>query len=484
MVTTGRNDPCPCGSGRKYKHCCLATSELLDARWHAWRHAEGAVVPAVMAFAETQWGQVLFDEALETFFVGQAPPGGVEEGERWEQLFTPWFVFDFVPAARKRRRGDVGPAWLATTLALEFARQHGDRLSPVEARFLRAASDAPLSFMVVTAREPGRSIDLKDILGGDTHHVLERSASTPLEPGLIVIARVVADGDIAVMSGLGPYPLPPADHNRIIDFREQFLSRRGPLDRVRLKSLALEIVLVYRQFVEQLLNPAPPKLQNTDGDPIEPTTLEFELHCSVREAFDRLKGLSLMASDDDLLGDAEWADDGELSRAVFSWSKKGNKLHRDWDNTTLATITVSAGAVSVFVNSARRAKKIRGLIDKRLGHDALYLRQTIESVDAMLDPSRLRDADDAAPGLPSLESTPEGRAFLEDANRRHWETWLDDKVPALGNLTPRQAAKTPLGRERLEALLAEFAWRQDASPTNLIKVDVGWIRGQLGLAHS
>ena len=22
-MKTGRNDPCPCGSGRKYKHCCL-----------------------------------------------------------------------------------------------------------------------------------------------------------------------------------------------------------------------------------------------------------------------------------------------------------------------------------------------------------------------------------------------------------------------------------------------------------------------------
>jgi len=21
--TPGRNDPCPCGSGKKYKHCCL-----------------------------------------------------------------------------------------------------------------------------------------------------------------------------------------------------------------------------------------------------------------------------------------------------------------------------------------------------------------------------------------------------------------------------------------------------------------------------
>src|SRR3990167_7949654 len=23
MPRTGRNDPCPCGSGKKYKHCCL-----------------------------------------------------------------------------------------------------------------------------------------------------------------------------------------------------------------------------------------------------------------------------------------------------------------------------------------------------------------------------------------------------------------------------------------------------------------------------
>ncbi|WP_184133171.1 SEC-C metal-binding domain-containing protein, partial [Paraburkholderia atlantica] len=22
----GRNEPCPCGSGRKHKHCCMASS--------------------------------------------------------------------------------------------------------------------------------------------------------------------------------------------------------------------------------------------------------------------------------------------------------------------------------------------------------------------------------------------------------------------------------------------------------------------------
>jgi hypothetical protein len=34
----GRNDPCPCGSGKKYKRCCLATDEAA-AREHARQHA-------------------------------------------------------------------------------------------------------------------------------------------------------------------------------------------------------------------------------------------------------------------------------------------------------------------------------------------------------------------------------------------------------------------------------------------------------------
>ena len=89
--------------------------------------------------------------------------------------------------------------------------------------------------------------------------------------------------------------------------------------------------------MERLLNPAPPKLQNTDGDPLEPTTLEFELRCGVREALDRPKGPSRMTSDEGLLDDAEWADDGELTKAVIVWGKKGNKLHqggRRLDSTT------------------------------------------------------------------------------------------------------------------------------------------------------
>lgn len=57
MSTTsrpGRNDPCHCGSGRKYKKCCLAADEAADRQGlagsaqggpDAGRHAEGAATP-------------------------------------------------------------------------------------------------------------------------------------------------------------------------------------------------------------------------------------------------------------------------------------------------------------------------------------------------------------------------------------------------------------------------------------------------------
>jgi tetratricopeptide (TPR) repeat protein len=31
MVRPGRNDPCPCGSGKKYKKCCLARDQAAEA---------------------------------------------------------------------------------------------------------------------------------------------------------------------------------------------------------------------------------------------------------------------------------------------------------------------------------------------------------------------------------------------------------------------------------------------------------------------
>ncbi len=47
----GRNEPCPCGSGKKYKHCCLAKDEAQAREKRA--EAEQATAPAETAAAES-----------------------------------------------------------------------------------------------------------------------------------------------------------------------------------------------------------------------------------------------------------------------------------------------------------------------------------------------------------------------------------------------------------------------------------------------
>jgi len=53
MAKTGRNDPCPCGSGKKYKNCCLTKDEAAE------RERLAAAVADGLAFANLAGSVVL-----------------------------------------------------------------------------------------------------------------------------------------------------------------------------------------------------------------------------------------------------------------------------------------------------------------------------------------------------------------------------------------------------------------------------------------
>ncbi len=64
MAKTGRNDPCPCGSGRKYKVCCLKKDE--DAERERFKRAAAeAAAQAAEAAAKTRRQAEATLEALE-----------------------------------------------------------------------------------------------------------------------------------------------------------------------------------------------------------------------------------------------------------------------------------------------------------------------------------------------------------------------------------------------------------------------------------
>lgn len=69
MASTGRNDPCPCGSGRTFKHCCLRAREADDASRMRLRTTEGALIPLLFAYAESTFGDEFVSDTWDEFFL-------------------------------------------------------------------------------------------------------------------------------------------------------------------------------------------------------------------------------------------------------------------------------------------------------------------------------------------------------------------------------------------------------------------------------
>ena len=346
--------------------------------------------------------------------------------------------------------------------------------------FIEQACESPASFFVVESVVPGRSLDIKDVLTGRRFHVLEQSASRGLTVGDLTFTRVVTAAGGSILIGACPWIIPASWHLSIIDLRER-IRRKGLLTREQLLDYDLEIREAYRDIVDALLNPRPPVMQNTDGDPLELTTLRYELEIPPAAAVERLTPLAT------LRGEAHISDDvydaaGALRSAALTWIKAGNRKMKDWDNTTLGMLRVSEAALVVEVNSARRRRRIEKEIAKRLGAGARLVHTEVTDITEVLQQRAESGAgsrgapppEDAEPASPELE------AIEAELARKHWEAWVDTKVPALGNKTPRQAAKSAAGRERLEALLAGYVQHR-VGGRQAFEPDIAALKQKLGL---
>jgi hypothetical protein len=87
----GRNDPCPCGSGRKYKQCCLlaaaaAHSSPAELAWRRIRRANEGLVGRMMQFTFEAYGEAALDEAWAEFMLWDAELGGQSSPKRFPAM--------------------------------------------------------------------------------------------------------------------------------------------------------------------------------------------------------------------------------------------------------------------------------------------------------------------------------------------------------------------------------------------------------------
>ena len=305
----GRNEPCPCGSGKKYKHCCLpGYAPSIDHVWARQHEESDRLTREITRFALRKFGDRI-DEAWQDFNLRDVPKP-LEEAADERQIFMPYFLFQWNPGARRstaRGHGGVVARWYM----LEKSKQ----LTAMERMFLEQATTQPLSFYEVIWNEPGERLAVWDVLIGGETEVIERSGSRNLRPGDLLFAQIWHQPELAVFGSSAPLCIPPDKKIEVIDLRKQLNKKiakqnrhLAPHDLLRYADL---VRATYLEIRDRLF--APPVLCNTDGDPLLFHTLTFRVE-SAEAAFDALAPLAVGHSREELLDDAELGDDGKLRK--------------------------------------------------------------------------------------------------------------------------------------------------------------------------
>ena len=153
----------------------------------------------------------------------------------------------------------------------------------------------------------------------------------------------------------------------------------------------------------------------------------------------------------------------------------------------LGWIEIEGMRLIAEVNSEARADAIRKKIETALGEGIRYRASEIQSPERML--ADLRAAGGARGGAASeeyerLAERPEVREKISELMAAHWEHWVDQPLPILGNRTPMESVKDTDGREIVESLVIQGE-RFGRNPPMATDEDVfRRLRERLGLAGS
>src|SRR5258708_36268790 len=199
----------------------------------------------------------------------------------------------------------------------------------------------------------------------------------------------------------------------------------------------------------------PPRLTNTDGDPLVLHTLTFRAG-SAHAAFETLAPLARGVSKKELLKAAKFERDGTLLSVEIPWQKQGNRIHKDWESTLLGHIRISGRSLVVDVNSEKRAARVRQEIERRMGILLVHQKTVTQTPNASWKkPKPGTTAGTLAANAGPEKHSPEP-AFSEQMREelhRQAENWIFSKNPALPGRTPLETIKDPDGNEIVESLL-------------------------------
>jgi hypothetical protein len=486
----GRNQKCPCGSGTKYKKCCLKNNNIVPASVleyqrslktynklsNAYRDLEKHLETFTLEFISKD----TIAEALDEFFCFPDDPDFITEEimERCQDLYRPWLLYNWNCLPDTKIDAENREEYLC--IANAFLTDNMHNIDKTHKALINSMSYVPYSFWEVVDVELGKTVTLKNIMTGITLTALEKLASESLLPRHIIFGRVVSVENICMLAGMGRTIVPQEMKAGIIQLRKIIADDLSTITDTGLIDWELELRELYLDIENILYNP--PKISNTDGDPLEHHKLVFEI-TDPDFVFNSLAPLNVADTLENMKQHAKTDAKGRILKADITWTKEGNTKIASYDNTIMGEIKINEKKLTIQVNSAERSEIIRKKVEKKLGSNAKFKVDVIEDMEAVMQKFDENSFQEEQAKHDELMKNPEIRKQVEQMHAKHWDSWIDTPLPALGNISPRNAMKSPDDKEALEALLYSMVTPKgsDKFLNELNKKGVEKVKKELGI---
>ncbi len=116
---------------------------------------------------------------------------------------------------------------------------------------------------------------------------------------------------------------------------------------------------------------------------------------------------------------------------------------------TLGSIQIKKNKLIIFSTSETKFKEIRKKLENNIGQHLTFVKEDIKEVEQAL----AKKASKSEKEYHKADKKDEMQEIAKPILEAYYKQWCYQKIPALGNITPKQALKTEEGRKALKELL-------------------------------
>lgn len=222
-MKTNRNDPCPCGSGKKYKKCCLQTPTGFTQK--DLISTVRQLQPLIEDFGRQRYGVEAISVAWQNFSRwGRAAIARDEQA--YQSAFAAWHLFAWLPddAELGVQRFKTKPSDHA--IAFDYLEAHRDNLGSLEQSVIRISTKSPYSFYSIVSVVSENRLQIQEIYTGQTLMV-DGMATTTYAQGDVLFTAVLSVNGMSMLLGSMPHTLDASVLLRVEKHREKWRAEEG-----------------------------------------------------------------------------------------------------------------------------------------------------------------------------------------------------------------------------------------------------------------